>query len=152
SRGATLDESAARREMYALKVTNSSGNYSLASGEPAVRYSQSVNQTEAPVRSQSLSLAPGGAMGGGGGAAPSTGARSFAFGDEFRNGDAGQLNRQKFVQWTEDAKRVASLSNAVPVLTNFAVEQNGGQLRVVDSDGSVYDGYLNWVLEPATAL
>lgn len=33
-------------------------------------------------------------------------------------------------------------SQAIPVLANFRVQQNGDSLRIVDQDGSVYDGSL----------
>ena len=41
-----------------------------------------------------------------------------------------------------------AVTNA-PVLASFAVEQNGRAMRIVDSDGSVYSGYVQ--LEPASA-
>ncbi len=47
---------------------------------------------------------------------------------------------QRFVQ--EIAKSAATPSNVTPVLTTFSVEQNGRALRVVDSDGSTYDGFV----------
>lgn len=36
----------------------------------------------------------------------------------------------------------AAPGNAAPVLANFQVQQNAGAIRVVDQDGSVYDGSL----------
>jgi prepilin-type processing-associated H-X9-DG protein len=33
---------------------------------------------------------------------------------------------------------------AVPVLASFQVQQNGAEIRVVDRDGSVYNGYGQW--------
>jgi hypothetical protein len=40
-------------------------------------------------------------------------------------------------------------SQAVPVLSNFQVQQNGNALRIVDQDGSVYDG--SWQLADRVA-
>lgn len=39
-------------------------------------------------------------------------------------------------------KNTVAPAKAVPVLENFRVQQNGGTIRVVDADGSVYDGSL----------
>jgi hypothetical protein len=39
-------------------------------------------------------------------------------------------------------KNTAAPAKAVPVLANFQVQQNGNAIRVVDADGSVYDGSL----------
>jgi hypothetical protein len=39
-------------------------------------------------------------------------------------------------------KNTAAPIKAVPVLANFQVQQNGNAIRVVDADGSVYDGSL----------
>ena len=39
-------------------------------------------------------------------------------------------------------KNTAVLAKAAPVLANFQVQQNGNAIRVVDADGSVYDGSL----------
>jgi len=39
-------------------------------------------------------------------------------------------------------KNTAAPAQAAPVLANFQVQQNGNAIRVVDADGSVYDGSL----------
>jgi hypothetical protein len=39
-------------------------------------------------------------------------------------------------------KNTAALAKTAPVLANFQVQQNGNAIRVVDADGSVYDGSL----------
>ena len=39
-------------------------------------------------------------------------------------------------------KNISPPPQAVPVLENFQVQQNGNAIRVVDADGSVYDGSL----------
>jgi hypothetical protein len=39
-------------------------------------------------------------------------------------------------------KNTVALNQAAPVLANFQVQQNGNAIRVVDADGSVYDGEL----------
>ena len=39
-------------------------------------------------------------------------------------------------------KNTIAPAKAVPVLVNFQVQQNGSAIRVVDADGSVYDGSL----------
>ncbi len=39
-------------------------------------------------------------------------------------------------------KNTIAPAQAVPVLVNFQVQQNGSAIRVVDADGSVYDGSL----------
>ena len=39
-------------------------------------------------------------------------------------------------------KNTVAPAQAVPVLVNFQVQQNGNAVRVVDADGSVYDGSL----------
>ena len=39
-------------------------------------------------------------------------------------------------------KNTIAPAKAVPVLVNFQVQQNGNAVRVVDGDGSVYDGSL----------
>jgi hypothetical protein len=39
-------------------------------------------------------------------------------------------------------KNTVALDRATPVLANFQVQQNGNAIRVVDADGSVYDGSL----------
>lgn len=39
-------------------------------------------------------------------------------------------------------KNTAAPAKAAPVLANFQVQQNGNAIRVVDEDGSVYDGSL----------
>jgi prepilin-type processing-associated H-X9-DG protein len=39
-------------------------------------------------------------------------------------------------------KNTLAPAKAVPVLVNFQVQQNGSAIRVVDADGSVYDGSL----------
>jgi hypothetical protein len=39
-------------------------------------------------------------------------------------------------------KNTIAPAQAVPVLVNFQVQQNGNAVRVVDADGSVYDGSL----------
>jgi hypothetical protein len=39
-------------------------------------------------------------------------------------------------------KNTITPAQAVPVLVNFQVQQNGSAVRVVDADGSVYDGSL----------
>jgi hypothetical protein len=53
---------------------------------------------------------------------------------------------QQFVQVAPEAKDEFSLADkaapAHPVLASFQVEQAGQELRIVDSDGSVYSGYL----------
>jgi prepilin-type processing-associated H-X9-DG protein len=59
------------------------------------------------------------------------------------------LNSQRFVQirpasppLAPDRSKAASLAQATPVLTAFRMEQSGNGLRVVDQDGSVYQGYV----------
>jgi hypothetical protein len=39
-------------------------------------------------------------------------------------------------------KNTSTTGNAVPVLANFQVQQNGNAIHIVDQDGSVYDGSL----------
>jgi hypothetical protein len=127
-----------------------SSNYSLAAAEPVDRNLQFDDFGTAAAKAPTT----GGAGGGGGGNAatqPAT-ARFFALNYETHSASASNLNRQKFVQSNGDWANTLARSNAAPVLTNFAVEQNGGQMRVVDSDGSVYDGYLQVVAAPAMTL
>ncbi len=45
-------------------------------------------------------------------------------------------------------KNTIAPAQAVPVLVNFQVQQNGNAVRVVDADGSVYDG----LLQPESAV
>jgi hypothetical protein len=58
-------------------------------------------------------------------------------------------NSQRYVQIAPSAAPPVSAGStarfaagAGPILTAFQVEQSGGQIRVVDQDGSVYSGYL----------
>jgi hypothetical protein len=127
-----------------------SSNYSLATVEPVDRNLQFDDFGAAAAKAPTTG---GGGGGGGGNAATQTAAaRFFALNDETRSASASTLNRQKFVQSSGDLANTLARSNAAPVLTNFAVEQNGGQMRVVDSDGSVYDGYLQIVAAPAMTI
>jgi hypothetical protein len=127
-----------------------SSNYSLAAAEPVDRKLQFDDFGTAAAKAP----ATGGGGGGRGGSAvtQTATARFYALNDETRSASASNLNRQKFVQSNGDSVNTLARSNAAPVLTNFAVEQNGGQMRVVDSDGSVYDGYLEIAAAPAVTL
>jgi hypothetical protein len=69
-------------------------------------------------------------------------------GGESRNRTLVSAGRQDFVQINDARRTLSSPSNAAPVLASFAVEQNGGELRVVDGDGSVYSGFVQLVGAP----
>ena len=75
--------------------------------------------------------------------------------------DAGKSlfsNSQRYVQIRPAAAPAGSAASvtrsvpgAAPVLASFQVEQSGGQIRVVDEDGSVYSGYLQLTNAPSAA-
>ncbi len=93
-----------------------------------------------PASAPTPALAGGGGFGG----APPTGAAGARYWTVVRD-EASATNAllsrgQRFVQ--EIAKSAATPSNVTPVLATFSVEQNGRALRVVDSDGSTYDGFV----------
>jgi hypothetical protein len=60
------------------------------------------------------------------------------------NGFATQTRSVQFVSNVAQNtfKNTVALDKAAPVLANFQVQQNGNAIRVVDADGSVYDGSL----------
>jgi hypothetical protein len=65
---------------------------------------------------------------------------------ETRKEAKGVLVAQRFAQVAPGAKAKNRLADKVslaqPVLTSFQVEQAGSELRIVDSDGSVYGGFV----------
>jgi hypothetical protein len=55
---------------------------------------------------------------------------------------ADAVTSQRFYRVDIAARRSAkeAPSTAAPLLTSFRVEQNGGEMRIVDADGSIYTG------------
>jgi hypothetical protein len=58
----------------------------------------------------------------------------------------GGATSQKFIRVSEKQDTAKTVSSGRPVLASFEVFQSGRELRIVDSDGSVYNGYV----EPGT--
>lgn len=85
----------------------------------------------------------------GGAATPPVGAVAF----DSLAGEQGAPASQHFYRVdlpnTRDRAAVA-LRNPAPILTSFRVEQNGSQLRMLDADGSVYTGAVQFARDEKT--
>jgi hypothetical protein len=62
------------------------------------------------------------------------------FGAQSLKGDSTVAVGQRFAQVPHPLMKASS--NSLPVLASFELIQNGGELRIVDGDGSIYDGAL----------
>jgi hypothetical protein len=75
--------------------------------------------------------------------ADSSGASVTSYADDTKKTEAlGILQRFAQVPPPSKAKAAPQTQAAASVLTSFEVEQKGRELRVIDSDGSVYAGYV----------
>jgi len=74
---------------------------------------------------------------------PSSGQNAVTFSGQSKLGSKlGPIASQKLEEMQNAFRNSVEPAQVTPVLGNFQVQQNGNAIRLVDQDGSVYDGWL----------
>jgi hypothetical protein len=147
-----MNDSARRQLAEApAAVTVASGNAAAAPGISG-QLKSDANRNEAKLADLGAATRNGGEM-----AANAPGASAPAFDrlakkqEEAGKDFAAQTNTMKFASATSQNlayglqnsfKNTVVVAKVAPVLANFRLQQNGNTIRIVDEDGSVYDGSL----------
>ena len=93
----------------------------------------------APAQQTSLAIAPQSPQPSG----PAGNERFYSrLGAVAQTGQNATQSRNRFSQVQSDGRNVQPQQAAAPVLAEFDFEQTGNRVRVVDADGSVYDGLI----------
>ncbi len=148
SAGTPVAPSASPAEMPAGAPATSSTNFGLAENKPAGSTSNTVDDRVGGAGFAFKSL-----DGGAGPRPPGSLARSYwaPAGSDAAKETKQFSTSQRFTQVPPAMKAKAALEKRAgpAVLASFQVEQSGRELKVIDSDGSVYAGYVQ-ELEAAT--
>ena len=92
-----------------------------------------------PAQQTSLAIAPQSPLPAG----PAGNERFYSrLGAVAQTGQNATQSRNRFSQVQSNSRNVQSQQAAAPVLAEFDFEQTGNRVRVVDADGSVYDGLI----------